>query len=128
MTTPQQPPTAEELRGMGWDIDSPFSSNRGDLLPVGSYGHTGFTGTSLWIDPTTHTFIILLTNAVHPRGGTNVIDLRSKLATAVTAALSLTVSEQEAMKWLHHGIQRDPNRGSTACGEKWNGANRNRRA
>ncbi len=68
MTTPQQPPTLTALRGLGWDIDSPLSSNRGELLPVGSFGHTGWTGTSLWIDQTTHTFIILLTNAVHPRG------------------------------------------------------------
>ena len=51
MTQPEQPPSAPVLRGFGWDIDSPFSSNRGDLLPVGSYGHTGFTGTSMWIDP-----------------------------------------------------------------------------
>src|SRR5580692_4192409 len=41
MTTPEQPPAAPVLRGFGWDIDSPFSSNRGDLLPVGSFGHTG---------------------------------------------------------------------------------------
>src|SRR5271165_459634 len=47
MTTPQQPPNLTVVRGLGWDIDSPFSSNRGELLPVGSYGHTGFTGTSL---------------------------------------------------------------------------------
>ena len=53
MTTPQQPPNMTVLRGLGWDIDSPYSTNRGDLLPVGSFGHTGFTGTSLWIDPTT---------------------------------------------------------------------------
>ena len=94
MTTPQQPPTSTVLRGLGWDIDSPFSSNRGDLLPVGSYGHTGFTGTSLWIDPTTRTFIILLTNSVHPRGKGNVISLRSKIATAVSAALPLKVSDR----------------------------------
>jgi uncharacterized protein YbbC (DUF1343 family) len=99
MTTPQQPPTSSVLRGFGWDIDSPFSSNRGDLLPVGSYGHTGFTGTSLWIDPTTRTFIILLTNAVHPRGKGNVVALRSKVATAVAAALSLTPIEQDALRW-----------------------------
>ena len=68
MTSPEQPPTATAVRGFGWDIDSPFSSNRGDLFPVGSYGHTGFTGTSIWIDPSTRTYIILLTNAVHPRG------------------------------------------------------------
>src|SRR5438477_1455583 len=95
MTTPQQPPTAQVLRGFGWDIDSPFSSNRGDLLPVGSFGHTGFTGTSLWIDPTTRTFIIVLSNAVHPRGKGNAVSLRTKVASAVTAALALTPSERE---------------------------------
>jgi len=98
MTRPEQPPSAPVLRGFGWDIDSPFSSNRGDLLPVGSYGHTGFTGTSMWIDPTTQTYIILLTNAVHPRGG-NAIALRSKVATAVAAALPLTAGEKEALRW-----------------------------
>ncbi|MBV8051698.1 MAG: DUF1343 domain-containing protein, partial [Acidobacteriaceae bacterium] len=97
MTTPQQPPTAQVLRGFGWDIDSPLSTNRGELLPVGSFGHTGFTGTSLWIDPTTKTFIILLTNAVHPRGG-NAIALRTKIATATAAALQLTVPEKESLR------------------------------
>jgi uncharacterized protein YbbC (DUF1343 family)/CubicO group peptidase (beta-lactamase class C family) len=99
MTRPEQPPSAPVLRGFGWDIDSPFSSNRGDLLPVGSYGHTGFTGTSIWIDPTTETYIILLTNAVHPRGKTNAIALRSKVSTAIAAALPLTASEKEALRW-----------------------------
>jgi uncharacterized protein YbbC (DUF1343 family)/CubicO group peptidase (beta-lactamase class C family) len=98
MTSPEQPPSAPVLRGFGWDIDSPFSSNRGDLLPVGGYGHTGFTGTSIWIDPTTQTYIILLTNAVHPRGG-NAIALRSKVATAIAAALPLTANEKEALRW-----------------------------
>jgi uncharacterized protein YbbC (DUF1343 family)/CubicO group peptidase (beta-lactamase class C family) len=99
MTSPEQPPTATAVRGFGWDIDSPFSSNRGDLFPVGSYGHTGFTGTSIWIDPTTRTYIILLTNAVHPRGQGNAIALRSKVATAVAAALPLTVEEKERLRW-----------------------------
>ena len=99
MTQPEQPPSAPVLRGFGWDIDSPFSSNRGDLLPVGSYGHTGFTGTSLWIDPTTQTYIILLTNAVHPRGKGNAIALRSEVATAVAAALPLTASQKDALRW-----------------------------
>jgi uncharacterized protein YbbC (DUF1343 family)/CubicO group peptidase (beta-lactamase class C family) len=99
MTQPEQPPSAPVLRGFGWDIDSPFSSNRGDLLPVGSYGHTGFTGTSMWIDPTTQTYVILLTNAVHPRGKGTAIALRSKVATAVAAALPLTASEKEALRW-----------------------------
>ncbi len=99
MTTPQQPATSDVLRGFGWDIDSPFSSNRGSLLPVGSFGHTGFTGTSMWIDPTTRTFIILLTNAVHPRGKGSAIALRSKVATAAAVALSLNVTEKEELRW-----------------------------
>jgi uncharacterized protein YbbC (DUF1343 family)/CubicO group peptidase (beta-lactamase class C family) len=100
MTQPEQPPSAPVLRGFGWDIDSPFSSNRGDLLPVGGYGHTGFTGTSLWIDPATQTYIVLLTNAVHPRGKGNAIALRSKVATAIAAALPLTADEKEKLRWL----------------------------
>ncbi len=99
MTSPETPPQAPILRGFGWDIDSPFSSNRGDLLPVGSFGHTGFTGTSLWIDPTTDTYIILLTNSVHPRGKGNAIGLRTKVATEVAASLSLTPTEKEEMQW-----------------------------
>lgn len=99
MTTAEQPPNATSVRGFGWDIDTPFSTNRGELLPVGSYGHTGFTGTSIWIDPTTRTYIILLTNAVHPRGQGNAIGLRTKVATAVAAAMPLTVEETEKLRW-----------------------------
>ena len=65
---------------------------------MGSFGHTGWTGTSIWIDPTTRTYIILLTNSVHPRGKGNVIALRAKIATAVAAALPLTVSEKEQLR------------------------------
>ncbi|HWX53836.1 MAG TPA: exo-beta-N-acetylmuramidase NamZ domain-containing protein [Verrucomicrobiae bacterium] len=99
MTTPQQPPNAMELRGLGWDIDSPFSTNRGSLLPVGSFGHTGYTGTSVWIDPYTNTYIILLTNTVGPRNG-GVTPLRARVATAVAAALNLDVSDQGRSKLL----------------------------
>lgn len=98
MTTPQQPANSTILRGLGWDIDSPFSSNRGELLPVGSYGHTGFTGTSIWIDPLTQTYIIILTNAVHPRGGANAVALRSRVATAVADALKLEVKDEDRAK------------------------------
>lgn len=97
MSTPQQPQNAASLRGLGWDIDSPFSSNRGELLPVGSFGHTGFTGTSLWIDPVTNTYIIILTNAVHPHGG-SATPLRSRIATAVVQALNLTVDEDQSLR------------------------------
>jgi uncharacterized protein YbbC (DUF1343 family)/CubicO group peptidase (beta-lactamase class C family) len=98
MSTPQTPANAASLRGLGWDIDSPFASNRGELLPVGSFGHTGFTGTSLWIDPVTDTYIILLTNSVHPRAGRSVVSLRSRIATAVVEGLELTVTEKEKMR------------------------------
>jgi uncharacterized protein YbbC (DUF1343 family) len=98
MTTPQQPANAASLRGLGWDIDSPFASNRGELLPVGSFGHTGFTGTSMWMDPVTDTYIILLTNAVHPRGGKSVVSLRCRVATAVVKALSLSVTEKDKLR------------------------------
>ncbi|HEY4053425.1 MAG TPA: exo-beta-N-acetylmuramidase NamZ domain-containing protein [Terriglobales bacterium] len=99
MTSPQQPPNLPDVRGFGWDLDTPFSSNRGELLPVGSFGHTGFTGTSVWIDPTTRTYIILLTNSVHPRGHGYAVSLRTRVATAVTAAIPLTVNQEEALRW-----------------------------
>src|SRR5262245_22185488 len=100
MTTPQQPANATVLRGLGWDIDSPFSSVRGDLLPVGSYGHTGFTGTSFWVDPYTNTYIIILTNAVHPRLGTSAVSLRSRVATAVADVLHLSVDSKYCYRLL----------------------------
>jgi uncharacterized protein YbbC (DUF1343 family)/CubicO group peptidase (beta-lactamase class C family) len=103
MTAPQQPVNGTSLRGFGWDIDSPFSTNRGELLPVGGYGHTGFTGTSLWIDPATKTYIVLLTNAVHmnvlpAKEKGSAISLRTKVATAVAAALALDPAEAEKMR------------------------------
>ncbi len=101
MSTPQQPPTASSLRGLGWDLDSPFSSNRGEFYPVGSFGHTGFTGTSIWIDPVTDSYVILLTNAVHPNGhNTAVISLRAHVSSAAAQALKLTVPEQEQLQLM----------------------------
>ncbi len=101
MTTPQQPPNAVEVRGLGWDIDSPFSSNRGALFPVGSFGHTGYTGTSIWIDPYTNTYIILLTNSVLPRRSpVPVVSLRARVATAVAAALHLDITSSAREKLL----------------------------
>ncbi len=85
-TEPQTPPHQPILRGFGYDMDSPFSANRGELFPIGSYGHTGFTGTSLWIDPVTKTYVILLANSVHPGLRPAISPLRSKVATIVAAA------------------------------------------
>ncbi len=91
MTSPQSPVYNPVLRGAGWDIDSPYSTNRGELLPLGSYGHTGFTGTSLWVDPVTGLWIVLMTNRVHPDGGGSIVSLRSRTATAAAAALGIDV-------------------------------------
>ena len=75
------------VRGLGWDIDSSYSSNRGELLPVGSFGHTGFTGTSLWIDPATGMFVVFLSNRVHPDGKGDVTPLRARVATVAASAI-----------------------------------------
>lgn len=87
MTTVSTPPGLADRRGLGWDIDSRFSSNRGDLFPVGSYGHTGFTGTSLWLDPASETFVVFLSSRLHPSGEGNVTALRGQVATVVASAL-----------------------------------------
>jgi uncharacterized protein YbbC (DUF1343 family) len=88
-TEPESPPDQPILRGLGWDIDSPYSTNRGELFPIGSFGHTGFTGTSIWIDPSTDTYVILLANSVHPDGHGSMVALRSKVATIAAAALGI---------------------------------------
>ncbi len=74
-------------RALGWDVDSPYSSNGGDLFQYGSYGHTGYTGTSMWIDPMTQTAVILLTNRVHPDDSASVVRLRSLVANVVAASI-----------------------------------------
>ncbi|MGD0499817.1 MAG: exo-beta-N-acetylmuramidase NamZ domain-containing protein [Bryobacteraceae bacterium] len=91
-TEPQTPPDQPVLRGLGWDIDSPYSGNRGDLFPIGSYGHTGFTGTSMWIDPSSQTYVILLANSVHPEARPAITPLRSRVATIVAAAVGKTAA------------------------------------
>ena len=88
MTSPATPPDMRAVRGLGWDLDSPYSSNRGELFPIGSsFGHTGFTGTSLWLDPSTKSYVIFLSNRVHPDGKGDVTPLRGKVATVAAAAL-----------------------------------------
>jgi uncharacterized protein YbbC (DUF1343 family) len=89
MVAPEQPATGTALRGLGWDIDSPYSSNRGTLFPVGSFGHTGFTGTSLWMDPGSDSYVVLLANSVHPNGPKSITALRGKVADAAAVALGI---------------------------------------
>lgn len=86
MTSPSTPAGMNAVRGLGWDIDTQYSSNRGDLFPIGSFGHTGFTGTSLWVDPASKLYVVFLSNRVHPDGKGDVTPLRGKVATAAVAA------------------------------------------
>ena len=80
-TEPQTPMDQPTLRALGWDMDSRYSANRGELFPLGSYGHTGFTGTSLWIDPSSQTYVVLLANSVHPVRRPPISSLRGRVAT-----------------------------------------------
>ena len=74
-------------RTPGWDVFTPYASNNGDLFGPNTYGHTGFTGTSIIIDPDTNTGVILLTNSVHLNNGGNVVRLRSLIANVVAASI-----------------------------------------
>ncbi len=87
MTSVQTPESLAARRGLGWDIDSGYSGPRGKLFPIGSYGHTGWTGTSLWIDPFSQTFVIFLSNRNHPDESGNVGVLRAKLGTLAAEAI-----------------------------------------
>jgi uncharacterized protein YbbC (DUF1343 family)/CubicO group peptidase (beta-lactamase class C family) len=88
MTTVQTPHWIPARRGLGWDIDTGFSGPRGRIFPLGSYGHTGWTGTSIWIDPFSDTFVIFLSNRNHPTESGNVVGLRAKLGTLAAEAIT----------------------------------------
>ncbi len=94
MTRPHAVTVEGGARGLGWDIATSFSTNRGDLFPLGSFGHTGFTGTSLWIDPASETFVIFLSNRVHPDGKGDVGGLRGRIASIVAASITTTTVER----------------------------------
>jgi CubicO group peptidase (beta-lactamase class C family) len=79
----------QNLRGFGWDIDTAQSTPRGMVFPIGSFGHTGFTGTSLWMDPGSDTYVVLLANSIHTRGSPPMSNLRGEVATAAARALHL---------------------------------------
>ena len=88
MTRPRQVTDDGGARGLGWDVYTTFSTNRGDLFPAGSFGHTGFTGTSIWLDPASETFVVFLSNRVHPEGKGDVGPLRARVANIVAASLT----------------------------------------
>jgi len=87
MTAPYVVSETGATRGLGWDMNSSFSANRGEFFPLGSFGHTGFTGTSVWIDRVSQTFVVFLSNRVHPDGKGDVTPLRAKVATVVASAI-----------------------------------------
>lgn len=87
MTTPQTPYGKGDWRGLGFDIETRFSSNRGDLFPVGSFGHTGFTGTSVWIDPYSETVLVLFSSRLYATKEGTAVFLRRKVASIVAAAI-----------------------------------------
>lgn len=87
MTDPGDTPPRQR-RGLGWDVETSFSSPRGALFGPRSFGHTGFTGTSIWIDPDSKTYVIVLTSRLYPDGkGGSPTALRNKVATAVAASV-----------------------------------------
>ena len=96
MTRPRLVSNTGATRGLGWDINSSYSTNRGELFPLGSFGHTGFTGTSMWIDPSSQMFVVFLSNRVHPDGKGDVGPLRGRVASIVAAAITDTSVAQHA--------------------------------
>lgn len=88
MTSVQSPEAVPARRGLGWDIDSDYSRPRGSVFPLGSYGHTGFTGTCFWIDPFSKTFWAFLANRVHPDRSGNIGPLQRTLATLSAEAVT----------------------------------------
>jgi uncharacterized protein YbbC (DUF1343 family) len=116
MTTPQTPPDRTVLRGLGWEIDPSFASYRSEISPVGSYGHTGFTGTSIWMNPVSKTYVILLTNQVHPDGRGNIKPLRSQMMTLLSlvlgpAPVETVLSNQPTFTAYDHPKKSDPPNG-----------------
>lgn len=96
MTRPRLVSNTGNTRGLGWDINTSFSSNRGELFPLGSFGHTGFTGTSIWIDPSSQMFVVFLSNRVHPDGKGDVGPLRGRVASIVAGSITDAAVAQHA--------------------------------
>jgi CubicO group peptidase (beta-lactamase class C family) len=90
LLAPNYPAIAgQDLRGFGWDIDTDQSRPRGMVFPVGSFGHTGFTGVTLWMDPGSDTYVVVLANVIHQRGGPPIAGLSGEVATETARALRL---------------------------------------
>lgn len=86
LMTSVQTPEWLPRRGYGWDIDSPYTGLRGAFFPIGGFGHTGWTGTSIWIDPFSETFVVFLSNRNHPSGGNSLL-VQRELGTLAAQAV-----------------------------------------
>jgi uncharacterized protein YbbC (DUF1343 family)/CubicO group peptidase (beta-lactamase class C family) len=102
----------ETTRGLGWDMSSPFSRALGSFFPMGSVGHTGFTGTSIWMDPASRTYAILLSNRVHPDGKGSVVGLRRQVSAALGAGLFGGTPPPPKVEGLDEGRPSDLARGA----------------
>ena len=127
MTRPRIVTPEGGTRGVGWDMATSFSTNRGDLFPLGSFGHTGFTGTSIWIDPATNMFVIFLSNRVHPDGKGDVASLRGRVSSIAAGAVTdLAVALKAKLQLSHYyeNLTRDIVRftASRDQGAEWSGA------
>lgn len=98
-TAPATPAGQPVLRSLGWDIDSPYSSNKGEIW-TGGYGHTGFTGPAIWIHPASQSYIVIMANRNHPRGGRSINSWRSKVASIAAAVLSIEPPRQATLTGL----------------------------
>jgi len=87
----------EITRGLGWDMASPYSRTLGSYFAMGSVGHTGFTGTAIWLDPASRGYLIILTNRVHPSGKGTVAELRRRVSAAVSVRFAPSVSPPPAV-------------------------------
>jgi uncharacterized protein YbbC (DUF1343 family)/CubicO group peptidase (beta-lactamase class C family) len=124
MTRPRVISSSGATRGLGWDINTTFSVNRGDLFPLGSFGHTGFTGTSLWIDPASEMFVVFLSSRLHPDGKGDVGPLRGRVSSSVAGSVTDMVAVErvreqsanyyaETVKSLQQFVSRNEGFGSS---------------
>ena len=88
MTAPYFYSNGNVVRGLGWDIDSPYSSPRGSFFSAMSFGHTGYSGSSIWIDPQSDLFVILLTVRLNYRDTRHFNRLRSDISTIAASVFS----------------------------------------
>lgn len=99
MIEPESPRGGAHLRGLGWGLAAPLAANREHLIAAGSYGHSGYTGTYIWIDPLSRTYVIILSNRVYPNGRGDARALRRDVVGAISAALG-PVSQAEAVAMM----------------------------